>query len=490
MVEPELFYMPVKKKEKRIPLTLKVWLKLYDTLNIETMEYSNTRYAGISVYGNIVVFDKDMNIVYNSKADITNNWNIYGRSSFEIPNLSQGQYYVKVINVSNGGVVDNKLHEIELKENSDNKLIIYLKYHWTTITGKVNKEYVPDIYITHYGIDDEITNFSASGGIDRFEVFDDETNKIIAVVPKKEQFAKLHRVGYRSNTWGDFGSSIYTNGTSLTSYSFNYYYKSNYMLISSGYGYYYNVYHKGSISRQIVPNTAVAYFNKKVNEEVENNTCIDDIDVYKTYTESSFVDSMNRVFFTHISENEKRYQLYGGEEYFKSDDDFLTEGYSLAESNSCELSYCFTEKVLTDAISYYIYHKSIETNEIDNSFFYYGNYFIVQSKKTEEYSTIASMTAYNDDIESSNTTFIKKCRPYNISKYKFTQEITAEDLLINGLRSTYISIIRPFDGSMTTFGSKYYFYGYQKFDEALNEEPMIHIINDKLVSYSDDYDNY
>lgn len=484
MVEPELFYMPVKKRMPSTPLTLRIRIRLYNTLNIETMEYSNTGDSNLYVNGNIIVWDKNMNIIFNSKKDYV--WNKDGSYFFEIPNLEQGRYYVKVISASGGGVVDGKLHSIELKESLNNELNIYLKYYWNTITGKINEKYMPEVYITNYTTDSGIKDFSITGGVDRFEIFDDVVKKTIAVLPQKEKFSNLHRIGYKSQTYGDFGISIFVNGASCNSYSFNYYYKSKSMNISNGYGYYYNHYYNGSFSRKLVPDTIITCSTDK-NEETENETSVNDIKVFKTYTSySSFneISSSPRGSEIRIFENRKTYQQYGEEEFLKEDEDFTTGGYSNFPDNTHSVS------GMLDALSYYDYYNFFETNEIDNNFFYYGNYFIVQSTRTKNYGTVDSLSQYNRDIENTEIVFKKSCRPYNISKYYFSQGITTDKLMINGLYSKSLNIIIPSDGSIITEGARNYFYGYKKFNETLNDESVIHFVNDKLTSFSDDYNNY
>lgn len=101
LVEPELFYMPVGKKD--IPKgNLTIRLFTYTTYNLDTKQYEKNK---VATTGKIVVMDSMNNIIYNSKSDVRDS------SFFYLYDISYGTYKIKIIK-SNTGLVDNTWHTV------------------------------------------------------------------------------------------------------------------------------------------------------------------------------------------------------------------------------------------------------------------------------------------------------------------------------------------------------------------------------------------
>lgn len=105
MVEPELFYMPVGKEEKKG--TLIVNLLTYSTYDIDNAEFINN--LTMESYGAIVVVNSKNEIVYNTKTS-------KDQSVFVIDMLPYGKYKIKVIR-NRDDKIDNKWYDAVINQN-------------------------------------------------------------------------------------------------------------------------------------------------------------------------------------------------------------------------------------------------------------------------------------------------------------------------------------------------------------------------------------
>lgn len=103
-IEPELFYMPAKKKDENIIGRLIIEFIPYDTFDIDTEEFSNTRKRNIPAM--IVIKNVKDEVVYKSE---------YYLNRVDIL-LPLGTYYVKVVKVR-GYLLDEIFHEVIVDKN-------------------------------------------------------------------------------------------------------------------------------------------------------------------------------------------------------------------------------------------------------------------------------------------------------------------------------------------------------------------------------------
>ena len=480
LVEPELFYMPFGKKiTKQFAKQLIIDIRLFNTLNLNNMEYSNTEgIANYTIDGHIVIKDLDGNIVYNSKQEqYYSNW-LYILSDFPY-----GTYKLKVIYTRNIGVVDNKEYELVVQQE-EVKFTVYLKYYWVTETlrtekgnGKYYINGTTNYDVSHYS---EISNVQLGKSWRYINIYDNVYDKLICTVPCRNGFFNLGGVSGSSGVFGGSRAELYTN-INYNDYSFTY--KIIYparTIDETQHSIYIDVTKQGNISSTMLDD---AYLTTATCPIIHTTMFGSIYKEYVTKPSSIYDNYSQRVNCLMGSQNIKEVNFNTGE--------------LIRESNLNEIGYvnnAYNNKFSDDIrLALQAYNKGFYTSqEITEDFFEYNNYLIY---KFNDYGDIVHSVAYTWEqyVDSQKNKYeyeiVDKCAIYDSSKYYIDTVIDIErfaqsygNLQLFSL-SGYFNLIH-FD-DITILENGYVKYGEDKPDECIR-----HTVCDLLSTYSDDYDQY
>ena len=486
LVEPELFYMPLgKKTSKEHCNALTINIYLYNTLNLETMEYSNS--DGLFktvVLSHIIILDSNNNVFFNSKKHFsTHRENTEPSSKFILNDVPYGDYQVKIIYATSGGVVDDTCYNIKIDDMNVN-FDIYLKYYWTTVSTIIDKNNNCNHYIGGYS-SFKVTDVEFNDRWDRWEIFDDEKSKMICTAACKNGLQEVFATEHGSQDSGYSGGRLYINGKGVHSYKCNYFYQGSFVGQPK-------VLFQGEVCTELLDNPYIyldadtlIYTNclstmyERINSNYSNSLSFLNADVQRA---------------RHITCREKS-QIFNYQGEFISETEEYDNGYVYSNTNFYGV---IPTGKLSDAIFYY--KNNLHSADIINEDFFNSNNYLIVKTENPVYGTIySSVTSWGDYCKIINgesqfpTTIIEKCSRYDIDKYYFDSDIIPYDIIPDGLynrQNKYFKIIYPSDKSIAIKNQPNYFTGYKIFGEDTKYKDVTHVVNNKLKSYSYDYDQY
>lgn len=482
-IQPDLFKLPLKSESIKKTGNLGIQIGLYNTLNLETMEYSNTTgYSNLGVSSHIVIFNSKGQLIYNSKQK-----GIDPTSYFYLKDVPYGIYKIKVISVKDGGIVDNQFHYVTV-DNEDVNCRIYLKYFWTKEVLYCKKE-SPE-YFTNCDSSFEFTNVNIKSYISHIDVFDEQTQQLLCTAPYENNYSIMFTIGSSSQTFGSVSGSLYTD--------------KYYMDFSCSYKYRYRFRSAGSTAGTVLDQYGDAQGNVSYqteeglgtlnNSTYKSTTCLRNMyrNIAKNYEKVDFPQafSASRIYNVNCTRDMICTEVTTGrfiQEINEEDNGYV---YTNIQFNTSTLYRC-----VTNAMFYYRFSKDT-INEINQTFFGVGNFLIIQNTNTNRTSSIKTWNDYQrdlSDIESGKIIIVKVCGKYDVDKFYLKSGLTPYDFTGYGVYdryNQYFNIVYPTDKIATVGDYRYTFTGYVKSDEMLSDSITRHTINTQITTYSDDYDQY
>lgn len=495
LVEPELFYMPWGKKEETPTEqcnNLTIGIYLYNTLNVDTMEYSNTEgLVATRVRSHIIITDKNGNLFFNSKRQFDNQNNSNPASFFRLTNVPYGIYQVKIIYTEGTGVVDNQTYNL-IVDKQEVALKLYLKYYWVTETLCLDKGSV-NSYVS--GNTFEVSDLNIKSYWGHINVTDDENEGILlCTVPYPNGFIPLFETLGSSQTYGNYYGYLYSDKKCeeyAFSYKLTYYFREGGS--QTGTVIDQKAIRKGKMSSEIIDN---AYLSL-VNSNFEYTTCLRQMyhKLATNYENSSNVHSqrLNHLTCTQHTDSYIRYN----DAFYRSWDD-SDDGYVYNDVNNLSnLSYNIRN-------AWYYYHNNSDSiQNIDEKFFLATNFLIY-----EHDGMVGSIYTWDDYIKTiekykDDTSFsiIKKCARYDLDKFYLSPQVIVgtyenyefESYGLRGLynyRGHYFNFNCDKTQIISSSNNSAYVLGYVKFGEDTKDKSIRHIICTTIPTYSEDYDQY
>ena len=488
--------MPWGKKEE-IPIeqcnNLTIGIYLYNTLNVDTMEYSNTEgLVATGVRSHIIITDKNGNLFFNSKRQYDNQNNSNPASFFRLTNVPYGIYQVKIIYTEGTGVVDNQTYSL-IVDKQEVALKLYLKYYWVTETLCLDKGSV-NSYIS--GNTFEVSDINITSYWGHINVTDDENEGILlCTIPFPNEITKLFATNNSSQTFGSYSGYLYSD-KNCNEYSFSY--KLTYYFRQGGSQpgtvIDQKAIRQGKMSSEIVDN---AYLSL-VNSSYEYTNCLGAMhhDLATNYETSSNVYSQ-RINHLICNQHTDTYIYYNNDAFYRAWDD-SDDGYVYNNVNN--------SSNFSDAIrnAWYYYHNNLDSvQNIDEKFFLAKNFLIYKID-----GAIGFIDTWNDYLKiveeykgDPSFSIIKKCAKYDIDKFYLSPQATIgiyenyefENYGLRGLynyRGRYFNFNCDKTQIFSSSNNSAYVLGYVKFGEDVKDKSIRHTICTTIPTYSDDYDQY